>query len=78
MIDSLLAHVVSRFSARQWEDIATESLRYLLDGHADAQPVQQPSRHTSAGSPTTSQSWTRGTSLLAHWLTSSPADSFRQ
>ena len=27
---SLLAHVVSRFAPRQWENVATESLRYLL------------------------------------------------
>ncbi len=27
---SLLAHVVSRFAPRQWENVATESVRYLL------------------------------------------------
>jgi hypothetical protein len=34
---TLLAHVVSRFAPRQWENIATESLRYLL-----ARPAGQP------------------------------------
>jgi hypothetical protein len=28
--ETLLAHAVSRFAPRQWENIATESLRYLL------------------------------------------------
>lgn len=35
--ETLLAHVVSRFVPRQWENIATESLRYLL-----ARPAGQP------------------------------------
>jgi hypothetical protein len=35
--ETLLAHVVSRFAPRQWENIATESLRYLL-----ARPAGQP------------------------------------
>jgi hypothetical protein len=35
--ETLLAHVVSRFAPRQWENVATESLRYLL-----ARPAGQP------------------------------------
>lgn len=35
--ETLLAHVVSRFAPRQWENIATESVRYLL-----ARPAGEP------------------------------------
>ena len=35
--ETLLAHVVSRFTPRQWENVATESLRYLL-----VRPAGQP------------------------------------
>lgn len=31
---TLLAHVVSKFAPRQWENVATESLHYLLDREA--------------------------------------------
>jgi hypothetical protein len=31
---TLLAHVVSKFASRQWENVATESLHYLLDRKA--------------------------------------------
>ncbi|WP_158294080.1 hypothetical protein [Kribbella sp. VKM Ac-2568] len=37
---SLLAHVVSKFSARQWENVATESLRFLLAGGAGEAPAR--------------------------------------
>lgn len=40
MTGSLLAHVVSRFSSQQWENVATESLRYLLDGSAGEAPAR--------------------------------------
>jgi hypothetical protein len=40
MTDSLLAQVVSRFIPRQWENVATESLRYLLSAGAGAAPAR--------------------------------------
>ena len=40
MTDSLLAHVVSRFTPSQWENVATESLRYLLSAGAGAAPAR--------------------------------------
>ncbi len=39
MSRSLLAHVVSRFAPRQWENVATESLLYLLGKQAAEQAV---------------------------------------
>jgi hypothetical protein len=44
MTDTLLAHVVSKFSARQWENIATEALRFLLEGAAREAPARVVSR----------------------------------
>ena len=38
---TLLAHVVSKFTPRQWENVATESLRYLLTRPGGATAVEE-------------------------------------
>ena len=40
MTDTVLSHVVARFTPRQWENVATESLKFLFDRGAGEAPAR--------------------------------------